>query len=87
VTAPVIVGWEPVTTSHPQVGRPGDVEIARYQFFVEQGDAKLAIDLPPTVTEFEVPAGITAKGVVKFEIITRATNLNNTAVESCYVLE
>jgi hypothetical protein len=84
VSGPVRVDWDPVTTSHPEVGRPGPVEIVRYQFFAEQGATKLAVDLPPTATEFEVPEEITAKGgVFKFEIIARTARLNNTAIESC----
>jgi len=90
VSGPVVVDWEPVTKSHPEIGPqpPRPVEIARYQFFVEQGGTKLAIDLPPTVTEFQVPEQMTAKkGVFKFEIIARVKNLNNTAIESCFVVE
>ncbi len=90
VTTPVTVDWEPVTVSHPEIGAlpPRPLEIVRYQFFTQQGDTKFAVDLPPTVTEFEVPEAITsAKGLFKFEIIARAKNLNNTAIESCFVVE
>jgi hypothetical protein len=87
VGAPVTVRWDPVEDSHPEVGEPGPVEIVRYQFFVEQGDVKFAVDLPPTLTEFEVPTAITdAGGVFKFEIIARTDALNNTAIESCFVV-
>ncbi|MGH8729295.1 MAG: hypothetical protein ACREV9_14340 [Burkholderiales bacterium] len=87
VTEPVIIDWDPVTTSHPTIGKPGPVEISRYQFFVEQDDLKLAIDLPPTVTLFQVPTSITALGgTFKFEIIARTTTSNNTAIESCYIV-
>jgi hypothetical protein len=93
VTLPVTISWEPVVKSHPTIGKPGlsgppvNVQIARYQFFVEQGDLKLGVDLPPDVTEYEVPAGILAAGVVKFEIIARTTTGNNTAIESCFVAQ
>ena len=88
VTAPVLVDWDPVTTSHPEIGKKGPVEIVRYQFFAEQDETKLAVDLPPTVTEFKVPEEITAKGgVFKFEIIARTSRLNNTAIESCFVVQ
>jgi hypothetical protein len=87
VSGPVLVDWSPVTKSHPELGRRGQIEIARYQVFVEQGDLKLAVDLPPTVTELAVPEAITAAGgLFKLEIIARATNLNNTAVETCFVV-
>ncbi|MCB1906911.1 MAG: hypothetical protein KDH15_06045 [Rhodocyclaceae bacterium] len=87
VSAPVLVRWDPVTTSHPSIGAFGPVDIARYQFFAEQDEAKLAMDLPPTVTEFEIPVDFTATGgIFKYEIIARADNLNNTAVESCFIV-
>jgi hypothetical protein len=88
VSAPVVIDWDPVTESHPEIGESGPVEIDRYQFFVEQGDIDIAVTLPPTLTGFEVPAELLAAGgVFKFEIIARTTDLNNTAVESCFVLE
>ena len=84
---PVTIDWDPVESSHPTIGKSGPVKIVRYQFFVEQGDFKLSLDLPPTVTEFKVPATVLAPGVVKFEIIARTATGNNTAVESCFVVE
>jgi hypothetical protein len=88
VVAPVLIDWEPVDESHPDVGRSGPVTISRYQFFVEQGATKLSVDLPPAVTEFEIPAAITAAGgVFKFEIIARTSTGNNTAVETCFRIQ
>lgn len=87
VVAPVVIDWNPVTTSHPDIGKAGPVVISRYQFFVEQGATKLSVDLPPAVTEFEVPAAIIAAGgTFKFEIIARTSTGNNTAIESCFVV-
>jgi hypothetical protein len=87
VSEPVSIDWDPVTTSHPEIGKAGPVEIVRYQFFVEQGAVKLAVDLPPTVTEFQVPSSITALGgTFKFEIIARTATGNNTAIETCYTV-
>ena len=85
VTTPVVIDWDPVTTSHPAIGKSGPVHISRYQLFVERDDVKLSLDLPPTVTEFRVPAGVIALGKqFKFEVIARTTTGNNTAVESCF---
>jgi hypothetical protein len=83
----VTIGWDPVETSHPTIGEAGAIQIVRYQFFVEQGAFNLGVDLPPTVTEFQLPAAMLALGVVKFEIIARTATGNNTAVESCFVVE
>jgi len=85
VATPIIVEWDPVTQSHPEIGKRGQVSISRYQVFVEREGVNLGVDLPPNVTKFEVPAGITALGgEFKFEIIARTTRGNNTAVESCF---
>ncbi len=85
--SPVIIAWDPVTHSHPEVGKAGPITIARYQFFVEQGATKLSVDLPPEVTEFEIPSSITAGGgEFKFEIIARTSTGNNTAMESCFLV-
>ena len=85
VMPPVIIDWNPVTASHPDIGTPGPVTISRYQFFVEQGATKLGVDLAPTVTAFEIPLSITAAGgVFKYEIIARTSTGNNTAAETCF---
>ena len=88
VAAPVVIDWDDVTESHAEVGKAGPVTISRYQFFLEQGAMKLSLDLPPTVTAFEIPANLTAAGgVFKFEIIARTATGNNTAIESCFRMQ
>ena len=85
VVPPVVIDWDPVTESHPEIGRAGRITVSRYQFFVEREGVKLSVDLPPNVTEFEVPTAITALGAdFKFEIIVRTSAGNNTAIESCF---
>jgi len=89
VTTPVFIDWDPVTESHPEIGTPGvEVEISRYQFFVERDEIKLSVDLEPDVTEFPVPdAFLNDGGVWKYEIIARTEGGNNTAVETCFFLQ
>ena len=85
VATPVVIDWDPVTTSHPEIGKSGAVQISRYQVFVEREGVKLSLDLPPSVTEFRVPSGVIALGAqFKFEVIARTRTGNNTAVESCF---
>ncbi len=87
VDAPVLVRWDPVTQSHPEIGKAGPVTVSRYQFFVELPGGKLSLDLPPTTTEYEIPFSAADRGrVFKFEIIARTSTGNNTAVESCFRL-
>lgn len=88
VSEPVTLRWDPVTTSHPEVGRPGAIKVIRYQLFVEREGIKLSLDLPPSVAEFEIPTSVTALGgEFKFEIIARTAAGNNTAIESCFVVQ
>jgi hypothetical protein len=88
VSEPVVIDWDPVTESHPTIGKSGEVDIVRYQFFVEREGVKFAVDLPPSVTQFQVPAEIIALGnEFKFEIIARTATGNNTAIENCFVVE
>jgi hypothetical protein len=88
VSTPVVIDWDPVTTSHPEIGKFGPVQISRYQLFVEREGVKLSLDLPPTVTEFRIPSGVIALGQqFKFEVIARTTTGNNTAVVSCFRMQ
>jgi hypothetical protein len=88
VSPPVVIDWDPVTTSHPDIGRRGRVRIAMYQVIVEREGVRLGVDLPPSVTQFEIPTSITRMGPdFKFEIIARTSTGNNTAVESCFEMQ
>jgi hypothetical protein len=88
VGVPVTIEWDPVTRSHPEIGKRGPIRVSRYQFFVEGGSGQLSVDLPPTVTEFEIPEALTTTGEqFRFEIIVRTSSGNNTAIESCFRLQ
>lgn len=92
VSGPVVISWEPVTHSHPDLGRTNErIEVVKYQVVVEREEPSLlifSVDLPPSVTEIEVPAGFIALGEeFKFEILVREASGNQTAVESCFEVE
>lgn len=88
VDAPVTISWDAVTQSHPELGKQGAVEVDRYQLVVEREEPTLlvfSVELPPELTEFRIPDDFIALGdAFKFEIIVKATNGNQTAVESCF---
>ena len=88
---PVVIDWDPVTRSHPRIGKSGPVTVDHYELVVEREEPKLlvfSVMLPPARTQFTVPAGFISLGdSFKFEIIVRATNGNQTAVESCFEVE
>jgi hypothetical protein len=91
VAEPVVIDWNPVTGSHPEIGRSGTVDVVRYELVVEREEPTplaLKVELPPEVTEFEIPEGFTALGeAFKFEILVRERTGNQTAIESCFELE
>jgi hypothetical protein len=92
VTEPVVVSWEPVAFSHPEIGRTDEpIEVVKYQLVVEREEPELlvySVDLPPDVTEMEVPSDFIALGEeFKFEILVREASGNQTAVESCFAVE
>lgn len=98
VSAPVTIDWDPVTTSHPAIGTPNvAVTVKQYQFVCEierEGrtpeEIVFSVDLPRGRTEFTCPAEFTSlslDGEVKYEIITKLSNNNQTSVESCFELE
>ena len=90
VSAPVVITWSPVTGSHPTIGKVGPIRVERYQVFTELvtgAESKFSLDLPPGVTRFHVPAELLRQGRdFKFEILVRALNGNQTAIESCFTL-
>lgn len=97
VSEPVAISWDPVTMSHPTLGTTGvAVTVQQYQFVGEierEGETPdvlvFAVDLPADVTSFEMPEDFTgmAEDEIKFEIVTKLDNGNQTAVESCFELE
>ncbi len=88
VSNPVTITWDPVTTSHPEIGASGPVEVVLYEFVLETDDFKLTAGLPPSITEFDAPAAYLALSEEwKLEIIVRTETHNNTATESCFVVE
>lgn len=97
VSEPITISWDPVTESHPDLGKEGEVEIEQYQLVVEQvgdgDDFTLSFELSVNDQnrenrwEVEIPAGLIPLGDTKFEILVRDENQNQTAVENCFVIE
>ncbi len=94
VSEPVVIRWDPVTESHPDLGAfSADIEIVKYQLVVEREEPELfelSVDLPPDVTEYEISPDFIALESgdgFKFEILVREASGNQTAIESCFELE
>ena len=97
VTAPVTVDWNPVTHSHPTIGTPNvSVNVEQYELIAEIERENrtpellsFGVILPRGVTSFKIPTAFTnlSDGEVKYEIIVKLDNGNQTAVESCFEVE
>ena len=103
VTEPVTISWAPVTMSHPDpagggagVQPPIPVTIHNYEVVVEttlevngeEFDTVFSVVLPPNVTSMTVPAEFIAQAEeFKYEILAREESFNQTAIESCFVVE
>ena len=95
VTGPFVITWDPVTTSHPDLGTPGGVpiEVVRYEVEIEREEPtffKMGADLQSAATtQYEVPASVFSPGdLVKFQILVQGgdeTGMENeTSSESCF---
>lgn len=103
VSAPVTIAWPAVTMSHPDplgggagVQPPIAVNIVNYEVVLEvelevdgeEFTSVFSVVLPPNATSFTVPAEFIALGdEFKYEVLAREETFNQTAVESCFVVE
>ncbi len=89
---PITVHWEHVVLSHPDIGRTNEpIVVKNYELVVEQESAlppvKFSVILPPTATSVELPTGLLAPGNAKVEVLVREDSDNQTATESCFLVE
>lgn len=90
VEVPVVLSWDPVTESHPELGASGDVEVEYYEVVAEIDDTSFTSSslVPADVTELTIPEEFIAlSDEFKFEILVRDVNGNKTAVESCFEVD
>ena len=100
VEGPVVISWAAVTTTHPELGHPqGSTDISIYNYEVvveaelEDADGEefvsvFSVLLPPNVTSMTVPAEFLSQSdEFKFEVLAREESFNQTAVESCFLLD
>ena len=96
-SAPVVIRWAAVTTSHDTIGtRNVPVTIRNYEVVVEvdvdvngeEFTSVFSVVLPPDVTSMTIPPEVLALGdEFKYEILAREKNFNQTAIESCFKTE
>jgi hypothetical protein len=94
VSNDVVIRWDAVTTSHPDLGASDpDIEIIRYQVVAEWEDedenafvSSIDIQSDPDVARYQVsfpPEFFIDGAEVKFEVLVREASFNQTAFESC----
>jgi hypothetical protein len=92
VSDPVVIQWDPVTQSHPDIGKSDPaIKIVGYQVVVEREEPSLlvfSVDLPPDTTSVQVPPEFIALGTeFKLEVLVREASGNQTTVETCFKTE
>ena len=86
VGSPVEIAWDPVDSSHPELGRPGDVIIDSYEVSVEAETVTLVIDVDGGTTAVAVPDGAIPSGEeVKYQVLVREAGGNEASSESCFI--
>lgn len=87
----VVIAWDEVTLSHPEIGTPNsspNIVVTGYKVIVEREEPEsliYSVDLPADVTEIQVPDGFIALGEeFKFEIQTFEESGNITSIETCF---
>lgn len=84
--APVVIAWDPVESSHAELGRAGDVEVDSYEVAIEGETIDYTVNLEGDVTEIVLTAGaIPAGEEVKFQVLVREAEGNETSSESCFI--
>ncbi|MDX1515759.1 MAG: hypothetical protein R3288_02910 [Woeseiaceae bacterium] len=95
----VIISWPAVTRTHPDLGSPrnsGDIVIVNYEVVVEtdleidgeEFTTVISVIVPPDVRSMTVPAEFLAQSdEFKYEVLAREESWNQTAVESCFLID
>jgi len=86
VTGPIVISWSPVDASHPDLGRAGDVEIDSYEVAVEGESIDYTIDVEGDITSVKLADGAIPSGeVIKYQVLVREAEGNETSSESCFI--
>lgn len=83
---PIVIAWDDVTASHANLGEPGDVEIESYEVAVEAETVDYTINVEPDVTSVTLASGAIPSGEeVKYQVLVREAEGNETSSESCFI--
>ncbi len=88
-SVPVTISWDPVTRSHPKIGKSGAVEIREYELEIERRrptKQEIKVELTSATTSFQVPSSFFANAsgeTYKLKIEVIESSGNTTEFESC----
>ena len=94
----VTIDWDAVTMSHPDLGGKPIVPVTIHNYEVvverelvvdgEEFTSVFSVILPPDQTSMTIPSEFIGTGdEFKYEVLAREVSYNQTAVESCFVIE
>ncbi len=99
ISAPIVISWPDVTTSHPDLGSPRGAPglvVNNYEVVVEtdlegpdgeEFSTVFSVVLPPGVTSMTIPDEfISQSDEFKYEVLVREASFNQTATESCFLI-
>lgn len=85
-TEPIEIAWGPVTMAHAVLGRDGDVEVDSYEVAVEGESVDITINVDGETTSVELAEGAIPSGEeVKFQVLVREAEGNESSSESCFI--
>lgn len=86
VSEPIVISWDAVVSSHPDLGSSGDIEVDSYEVSVEGESADFLAEVGPDVTQFALASGAFESGEeVKYQVLVREAQGNETSSESCFI--
>lgn len=78
------ITWDPVDSSHPTLGVPGEIEVDSYIIVYEGEDVDFSVEVDSDVTSFTVPASLVNSGdIAKIEVLVKDDTHNQVATEAC----
>lgn len=91
VSEPVTISWDPVTKSHPTIGKSGAINVVRYELAVEREEPTtliLTVEVPPKINSLTIPMGLfNSEDEIKFQVLATDRGGNETSSESCFVVQ
>ncbi len=88
VSEPLVIAWDPVVSSHLELGRKDDVKIDSYEVAVEGESIDYTVNVEADVTQVTLATGAVPSGAqVKYQVLVREVQGNESSSESCFIVQ